>query len=150
MLLSTSRPSPSRRTVLSASVALAAALLVSACGSSAPSTSMDPAAACAASEDLKTSVESLDAVDLSTAGVDDLKTQIDAVASATGAVIESAPGDLGQQAEDLEGAVNDLEAAYEEAAAGTISDSVEAIDGAIAIVKTHAAAMETALAPSCP
>ena len=106
-------------------------------------------AACAASAELKTSVEALDAVDLTTVGADDLKSSIDAVANAAGGVIETAPGELGQQAEDLEGAVNVLEAAYEEASAGTISDSVAAIDAAILGVKTQSAAMELALAPSC-
>jgi hypothetical protein len=140
-----------RRPTSLATAAIAATLLLAACGgSNAPSTAADPAAACAASADLTSSVATLDAIDLATVGSDDLKPSIDAVAAATAQVIETAPGDLAQEAEDLEGAVNVLEAAYEEASAGSIADSAAAIDTAIVGIKAQAAAMELALKPTCP
>ena len=130
---------------------LVVAMFVAACGSTAVPTSIpDPAAACAASKALTASVDTLDAVDLTTVGSDDLKPSIDAVSAAAGAVIEAAPAGLDQEAEDMEGAVNALEAAYEEASAGSIADSAAAIDAAIVGVKTQAAAMELALEASCP
>jgi hypothetical protein len=144
-------PFIARRAATSLAIGLAVSMLLAACGSTtAPSTVADPAAACAASEELTTSVDALDAVDLTTVGSDDLKPSIDAVSSAAAAVIEAAPADLDQAAEDMEGAVNVLEAAYEEASAGSIADSAAAIDAAILGVKTQAAAMELALKPSCP
>ena len=72
------------------------------------------------------------------------------MSAAAAQVIETAPGSVDQQAEDMEGAVNALEAAYEEASAGDIADSAAVIDVAIVAVKTQAAAMELALKPSCP
>ena len=144
-------PSVARRATASLAVGVALTMLLVACANNAaPSTAADPAAACAASKDLSSSVEALDAVDLTTVSSDDLKPSIDAVSAAAAQVIESAPGSVDQQAEDMEGAVNALEAAYEEAAAGTIADSAAAIDVAIVGVKTQAAAMELALKPSCP
>jgi hypothetical protein len=145
------RSSSSRRTRSLGAIAFAVAFLVSACGaSSTPSVAADPAAACAASDELQTSVDSLHALDLTTVSNDDLKASIDAVSVAATSVIQAAPGGLDQEATSLEGAVNDLQAAYDEAAAGTISDSADAIDTAIVAVKAQSAAMETALAPNCP
>jgi hypothetical protein len=144
-------PSIARRAAASLAVGMTFSMLLVACGSTAvPSTVADPAAACAASDELTTSVEALDAVDLTTVTSDDLKPSIDAVSTAAAAVIEAAPDDLDQEAEDMEGAVNALEAAYEEASAGAIADSAAAIDAAILGVKTQGAAMALALEPSCP
>ena len=143
--------SVARRATASFAVGLTVSVLLVACGSNAaPSTAADPAAACAASKDLSSSVEALDAVDLTTVSSDDLKPSIDAVSAAAGQVIETAPGSVDQQSEDMEGAVNALEAAYDEAAAGDIADAAAVIDVAIAGVKTEAAKMEVALKPSCP
>ena len=127
-------PSIARRATASLAVGLTLSMLLVACGNTAaPSVAADPASACAASKDLSSSVEALDAVDLTTVTSDDLKPSIDAVSTAAAAVIEAAPDDLDQ-----------------EASAGEIADSAAVIDVAIAGVKTQAAAMELALKPSCP
>ena len=144
-------PTVTRRPIVSMAAGLTLSVLLAACGNNAaPSVATDPAAACAASKDLSSSVEALDAVDLTTVSSADLKPSIDAVSAAAAQVIETAPGSVDQKAEDMEGAVNALEAAYDEASAGDIADSAAVIDVAIVGVKTQAAAMELALKPSCP
>jgi hypothetical protein len=144
-------PSVARRATAFLAVGLTLSMVLIGCGNNAaPSVAADPAAACAASKDLSSSVEALDAVDLTTVTSADLQPSIEAVSSAAAQVIESAPGSVDQQAEDMEGAVNALEAAYQEASAGEIADSAAVIDVAIAGVKTQAVAMELALKPSCP
>lgn len=133
-------------------LALAASLIVAACGSSTPSASTAPdgAATCANAAALKTSVAALDAVDLATVSSADLKAAIDGVAAATDQLIESAEADIAQQLSDLEGAVGELEATYEEANAGTIADSSVQLESAIADMTAAAAIIETELKPSCP
>jgi hypothetical protein len=133
-------------------LALAASLLVAACGSSTPSASTAPdgAATCANAAALKTSVAALDAVDLATVSSADLKAAIDGVAAATDQLIESAEAGIAQQLSDLEGAVGELEATYEEANAGTITDASVQLESAIADVHAAAAIIETELKPSCP
>ncbi len=133
-------------------LALAASLLVAACGSSTPSASTAPdgAATCANAAALKTSVAALDAIDVATVSSADLKAAIDGVAAATDQLIESAQADIAQQLSDLEGAVGELEATYEEANAGTIADSSVQLESAIADMNAAAAIIETELKPSCP
>lgn len=133
-------------------LALAASLLVAACGSSTPSASTAPdgAATCTNAAALKTSVAALDALDLATVSSADLKAAIDGVAAATDQLIESAQADIAQQLSDLEGAVGELEATYEEANAGTITDASVQLESAIADVHAAAAIIETELKPSCP
>ena len=90
--------SVARRATASFAVGLTVSVLLVACGSNAaPSVAADPAAACAASKDLSASVETLDAVDLTTVSSADLKPSIDAVSAAADQVIETAPGSVDQQ-----------------------------------------------------
>jgi hypothetical protein len=133
-------------------LALSASLLLAACGSSTPSASTAPdgAATCTNAATLKASVAALGAIDVATVSSADLKAAIDAVAAATDQLIESAQADIAQQLDDLEGAVNELEATYEEANAGTIADSSVELKSAIADVQAAAAIIETELKPSCP
>lgn len=133
-------------------LALTASLLLAACGSSTPSASTAPdgAATCTNAATLQASVAALGAIDVATVSSADLKAAIDAVAAATDQLIESAQADIAQQLDDLEGAVNELEATYEEANAGTIADSSVELKSAIADVQAAAAIIETELKPSCP
>jgi hypothetical protein len=136
-------------------IALAlAAALVAACGggSATPSVSSAPdgAATCANAATLKTAVQALDAIDVMTVSNTDMKAAIDAVASATDQLIASAQKSIAQELDDLEGAVNVLEAAYEEASSGTIAQSAVPIKAAIADVDTSAIAVDASLKSSCP
>jgi hypothetical protein len=133
-------------------LALAASLLLTACGSSTPSASTAPdgAATCTNAATLKSSVATLDAVDLATVSSADLKAAIDGVAAATDQLIEGAQAVIAQQLTDLEGAVNELEAAYVEASSGAIADASVQLKSAIADVDAAAAIIETELKPTCP
>lgn len=133
-------------------LALAASLLLAACGSSTPSASTAPdgAATCANAAALKTSVATLDAIDVATVSSADLKSAIDSVAAATDQLIEGAQAEIAQLLVDLEGAVGELEATYEEAEAGTITDASVQLTSAIADVSAAAKIVETDLKPSCP
>ena len=124
---------------------------LAACGSSAtPSTAGAPdgSATCTNAAALKAAVATLDAVDLTTVTDVDLKAAIDAVGVATDALIKGASPKITQQVADLEGAVNVLEAAYEEGK-DSIAASAPAIKDAIADVDTSAAAIEVTLKPDC-
>ncbi len=133
-------------------LALAASLFAMACGSSTPSASTAPdgAATCTNAATLKASVAALDAIDVATVSSGDLKAAIDGVAGATDLLIEGAQAEIAQQLSDLEGAVGELEATYEEANAGAIADSSVQLTSAIADVSAAAAIVETELKPSCP
>lgn len=133
-------------------LALAASVLLAACGSSTPSTSVAPdgAATCTNAAALKASVAALDAIDVATVSSADLKSAIDGVAAATDQLIEGAQAEIAQLLVDLEGAVGELEATYEEAEAGTITDASVQLTSAIADVSAAAKIVETDLKPSCP
>ena len=141
---------------LGTSVVLAAilAVVLVACGggtaSPAASTAPDGAATCANAATLKSSVAALDAVDLTTVSNADMKAAIDGVSSATDQLISSAQKQIAQELEDLEGAVNVLEAAYAEASTGTIVQAQVAMKAAIVGVDKAAAAVDTSLKSSCP
>jgi len=132
-------------------VVAAAVLLIACSGSSTPSVSTAPdgAATCANAATLKAAVARLTAVDVATVGSDELKSAIDGVAAATDQLIQGAHASIAQELEDMEGTVNVLEAAYEEASTSSIAASAAAIDAAIVDVKTQAAAIELGLKPSC-
>ena len=93
--------------------------------------------------------QTLDAIDLATVSDADLKAAIDGVSDATDSLINGASPKITQQVADLEGAVNVLEAAYEEAnrrdrrLGPAIKDAIADVDTAAA------AAIEVTLKPDC-
>jgi len=150
-------PRPAVRLGTNVVLSAVLAFVVVACGggsgsaaSPAASTAPDGAATCANAATLKTAVAALDGVDLTTVSNADMKAAIDGVSNATDQLIKSAQKQIAQELEDLEGAVNVLEAAYETASTGTIAQAQVAMQAAIVGVDTAAAAVDVSLKPSCP
>lgn len=135
-----------------ATLGLASILLMAGCGTTTPSASTAPdgAATCVNAATLKTAVANLAAIDLATVGNDDLKSAIDGVNAATDQLIKTAQPDIAQDLEDLSGAVDVAEAAYEEASTSSIAASAVVIKAAIADVVASAGVVEVDLKPSCP